>query len=572
MSWWLKAQQLIGSIPALIKQRPQRLALFAILTLLVFFYSFPYKQSKGLPGYSAIVPRHQTCFANHLEQHLETLSEPPLRVEENQLLPLVGNGIVLAVIDQPMLHLLPGHNAMELLTVPWHNRVSVAASALHQETLVEVASGALAQLTEYQTRSGSCLLVEARYFALRRSSDVFVQQLHLHNAGPVLQHAVLETALVTDDVTETRLSLPNNIPNADKVRASLHHTGTPSPVLQIHTLPPLNLTLSGESRRVLTMVTSIQTLSPSQATALLDATLDDRVTLLLARTVDRVVKLAQAHSEVFERHEALHHSLFFSHLQATGETPTTKRLALALKASLYYITAALEVADLAQDETESLHDRLTAGSSKGCYDNRPKYTSPRWQMPHSIKDVLSWRHSWLHELAEHGCEALLRPNGKQRSVEAAQAMMRSVVGLTGRANAYRIAPAWLVPEGLSVQLYQVDFDRNLFNLKLTHEGLSLTRADRLRESLTVKVGRHVQRLGAHAHVELPPQTVYIGADTASIEAAFTKHESDKMFGHAPPTHRFSVGLVVLLSIAVFAFHIVLGRMVYQEFCQAKQSN
>jgi hypothetical protein len=40
--------------------------------------------------------------------------------------------------------------------------------------------------------------------------------------------------------------------------------------------------------------------------------------------------------------------------------------------------------------------------------------------------------------------------GNQRSVEASQAMMRAIVGLTGRKNAYRIAPAWLVPEGYNL--------------------------------------------------------------------------------------------------------------------------
>ena len=36
-----------------------------------------------------------------------------------------------------------------------------------------------------------------------------------------------------------------------------------------------------------------------------------------------------------------------------------------MKASLYYITALLEVSDLSQDETESLQDRLTVDSPKG---------------------------------------------------------------------------------------------------------------------------------------------------------------------------------------------------------------
>jgi hypothetical protein len=52
----------------------------------------------------------------------------------------------------------------------------------------------------------------------------------------------------------------------------------------------------------------------------------------------------------------------------------------------------------------------------------------------------------------------------------------------------------------------------------------------------------------------------------SIDMMFSVHEEDRLFGHAPATHRFSVGLVVLLSLAVLAFHVLLGRMVYQEFC------
>ena len=53
----------------------------------------------------------------------------------------------------------------------------------------------------------------------------------------------------------------------------------------------------------------------------------------------------------------------------------------------------------------------------------------------------------------------------------------------------------------------------------------------------------------------------------SIDMVFSTHEEERLFGHEPATHRFSVGLVVLLSLAVLAFHVLLGGMVYQEFCQ-----
>eukprot|EP00730_Choanoeca_flexa_P019919 TRINITY_DN9742_c0_g1_i4.p1 TRINITY_DN9742_c0_g1~~TRINITY_DN9742_c0_g1_i4.p1 ORF type:complete len:628 (+),score=138.06 TRINITY_DN9742_c0_g1_i4:142-1884(+) len=563
---WL--QQCATRLGSMIKQRPMRTAWLAGIVGLLLLYMVPYKQTDMLP---VLMPLRQSCFATYREQHLQTLSEEPLSVEQHNLLPFVGNGVVMASIASPLLYLLPSSlTDTHIHQLAWRNHARLAAQVLHQETFVETASGALVQLTEYRTSQGNCMLVESRYFALRRNADVFVQQLRVDNTLAQSQTVMLQVAQASDEKA-VRLSLPEAASETStRVRAVLDQTNDKQHVLVTYTLPPVNLTLTAQSKQIITIVTSLQPVSDSLASDLLRPQPSENATAYLLRHVQRVTQLSLPHSEVFERHETLHHALFPSHLQAVGANPETQRLAFAMKASVYYLTSLLEVAELTMDETESLHDRLTSGSKQGCYDDKPLYTSQRWTMPTGMTDVVAWRNTWLNHLHDHGCLSL-RSQGRYRSVDAAQAFLRAIVGLNGRDDAYRIAPPWLMPEGLTVQLYHMDFDRNLLNLDLSRTGLTITRADRLRESLVVQVGRDTERLGAHGKLDLPAFTTYLGLDAANIEAMFDKHQDLLLFGHAPTDHRFSMVLVLLLAGAVLCFHAVLAQLVYREFCSGAPS-
>jgi hypothetical protein len=131
-------------------------------------------------------------------------------------------------------------------------------------------------------------------------------------------------------------------------------------------------------------------------------------------------------------HESLQHDLFPAHLQASGATEASRTLALAMRASHYYLAALLPVRASAITGTGEAAP-TTAPSSRAdrfacyacgfaaccsrsvtnaslpcwgmgrCFAKTPRLRVDDWPLPASVTDLMAWRASVLQRLGEDGC-------------------------------------------------------------------------------------------------------------------------------------------------------------------------
>ncbi|EDQ89186.1 uncharacterized protein MONBRDRAFT_25370 [Monosiga brevicollis MX1] len=411
----------------------------------------------------------------------------------------------------------------------------------------------------------ACVTAELRYFVPRQRPSVLIQQVIVHNRAGIGATVNLQrqTALNSSDASQLPASLAAGLDLWQQITAD----GTA--LFHISSSLPNNISLSGGGSATAIMIHSLVVIPSDEHVAF---TANPTKMPPSAARVAAVIKQLLQDDDVFKRHEAVHHQLFESHLQANGYQNQHYTSAVhAMLASSYYITTAFEVVDLGQNFAgRTLHDQLDA-TAAGCYNGPVNWDASEWTLPSGTADLIEWRDRMVLRLHRNGCPNFHEP-GRQRAVTVDQAFTRMVLGITGRKNNLRISPSFSMPLGLELRGNHIDFDDHVLHLVKNQEEMLLSRGDRLREALYVTKSLHnqAQILGAHASLELSSSEAhYISTTSQGAAAVFTPQESLHMFGIAPETHSFSSGLVALLVIGVVVFHILLARLLCREFCSMK---
>lgn len=143
-------------------------------------------------------------------------------------------------------------------------------------------------------------------------------------------------------------------------------------------------------------------------------------------------------------------------------------------------------------------------------------------------------------------------------------------GLHRFSDTVQIAPAWTLPSNLVLHLSGLPVGDHLVDLAISREAVLLHRQDQLSAPLFVQQGARgsPRALGVGERQHLAAAPIYLTAE-ATGQLSVSPQQELQSFGARPHPTRWSTSFIVsmFLVLVVAVFHVLLIRMVYNEYCR-----